>query len=64
MGMLNSLTGEVNDLKGSIERQNKIFAKELKEVSANSAERDNQLSKFVESENTKVIESLNTKYEK
>jgi hypothetical protein len=62
--MLNSLTGEVNDLKASNERQNKIFAKELKEVSSNSAERDNQLSKFVEAENGKVIESLNTKYEK
>ena len=62
--MLNSITGEVNELKGSMDKQNKIFAKELKEVSQNSAERDNQLSKFVESENGKVIESQNTKYEK
>ena len=62
--MLNSLTSEVNDIKGAMDKQNKIFAKELKEVSQNSAERDNQLSKFVESENGKVIENLNTKYEK
>lgn len=62
--MLNSITTEINEFKGSVEKQNKIFAGELKEVAQESAERDNQLSKFVELETKKVLDVTGGKYDK
>lgn len=62
--MLNTISTEINEMKGAVEKQNKLFAKELKEVAADSAERDAQVSKFVELEVQKVIDTLNTKYDK
>ena len=62
--MLSSVTSEINEFKSSVEKQNKIFAAELRDVSHDSAERDNQLSKFVEVETKKILETANTKYDK
>ena len=62
--MLSSITSELNEFRSSMEKQNKIFALELKEVGQDSAERDNQLSKFVELETKKVLDTANTKYDK
>jgi hypothetical protein len=39
--MLSKMSSELNTFKGAVEKQNKIFAKELREVSQDSAERDN-----------------------
>ena len=50
--------------KASVEKQNKIFATELRDVATDSAERDNQLSKFVEMETKKVLDTANGKYDK
>lgn len=62
--MLSKISGEMNDLKGAVEKQNKIFAKELREVATDSAERDKKLSDFVEKESSKVNEALTAKYDK
>lgn len=62
--MLSSITTEINEFKGAVEKQNKIFASELKEVSHDSSERDAQLSKFVEMETKKVLDTANGKYDK
>lgn len=62
--MLTSITTEINEFKSAVEKQNKIFASELKEVSHDSSERDAQLSKFVEMETKKVLDTSNGKYDK
>jgi len=62
--MLSSITTEINEFKSAIEKQNKIFASELKDISHDSAERDNQLSKFIELETKKVLDTANGKYDK
>eukprot|EP01016_Furgasonia_blochmanni_P055862 TRINITY_DN9415_c0_g2_i1.p1 TRINITY_DN9415_c0_g2~~TRINITY_DN9415_c0_g2_i1.p1 ORF type:complete len:518 (+),score=148.64 TRINITY_DN9415_c0_g2_i1:65-1618(+) len=55
---------DLNLLKDSIEKQNKIFAKDLKEIAADSAERDNQLSRYVDDELKKAVEFFTKKYDK
>lgn len=62
--MLSSVTTEINEFKSAVEKQNKIFATELKGVSQDSSERDAQLSKFVEMETKKVLDTANGKYDK
>lgn len=62
--MLSSVTTEINEFKSAVEKQNKIFATELKDVSQDSSERDAQLSKFVEMETKKVLDTANGKYDK
>lgn len=47
-----------------MDKQNKKFAKDIKEVSVESAERANQLSRYVDQEIKRVTEVINKKYDK
>lgn len=59
-----NISQDIEVLKDNLEAQVEGIAKELRAVAADSAERSNQLSRYIDQEVNNVAQNFNTKYEK
>ena len=59
-----NITNEIDIMKDGVDKQNKKFAIDIKDIALESSDRANQLSRYIDQETIKLNESITAKYEK